>query len=97
MNLGKNYHVNPIIFLGIHVAATPLFIAAVAWLVRNYRKKRSIVLPVIVAVLIFNAANIYLVAVGKNFPLFVYIILASTTLWSAYFSYRKIRKKAKTS
>lgn len=93
--LGESYHVDPIIFVGIHVAATPLFIAAVAWLVSNYKKKKSILWPAIVAVFIFNAANIYLVIVGKNIPWWVYAILGSTTILSGYFSYKKVRTKMK--
>ncbi len=94
--LGENYHVDPIIFVGIHVVATPLFIAAVAWLIRNYRQKKSIVWPAIVAVFIFNAANIYLVILGKNIPWWIYAILTTTTILSGYFSYKKVQKKMRS-
>lgn len=93
--LGENYEVNPLIFLGIHVVASPLFIACVAWLVNWYKQKKDIALPVVVSLLIFNAANIYLVVFGKNIPWWIYGILLATTLISGYFSYFKIRKKMK--
>ncbi|MDZ4792886.1 MAG: hypothetical protein SGI83_01280 [Bacteroidota bacterium] len=93
VTLGESYHVDPLIFVGIHVVATPLFIAAVAWLISNYRKNKSIFLPAIVAVLIFNAANIYLVIMGRNIPWWIYTILGVTTILSSYFSYKKVRKK----
>ncbi|MDZ4807486.1 MAG: hypothetical protein SGI96_04380 [Bacteroidota bacterium] len=93
ITLGENYHVNPIIFLGIHIIATPLFILSVAWLIKNYRQKKSIMWPVIVSIFIFNAANIYLVIFGKNIPWWIYAILAATTIISSYFSYKKVRKK----
>ena len=95
INLGKNYKVDPIIFLAIHVIATPLFIAAVAWIVRNYKARKSLILPSIVATLVFNAANIYLIIAGKNIPWWIYAILAGTTIISGYFSIRKIKKKLK--
>jgi len=95
INLGENYKVDPVIFLAIHIIATPLFIAAVAWIVSNYKAKRSLVLPVVVATLVFNAANIYLVIVGKNIPWWIYAILASTSIISGYFSIKKIKKKLK--
>lgn len=91
--LGKNYHVDPVIFLGIHVVATPLFLLAVAWVVKNLRQKKSILVPVIVAALIFNAANIYLIIAGKNIQWWIYAILAVTTIVSGFFSYKKIHKK----
>ncbi|MEO5501111.1 MAG: hypothetical protein ABIR31_06695 [Ginsengibacter sp.] len=93
--LGGNYKVNPLIFFGIHVAATPLFIASVAWLIHWYRQKKEIILPVIVSFLIFNSANIYLVVFGKNIPWWIYSLLLTTTLISGYFSYKKIKNKMK--
>ena len=92
-SLGKNYHVDPIIFLSIHVIATPLFILSVAWLVKNYRQKKSIFWPVAVSVFIFNAANIYLVIFGINIPWWIYTILVVTTMISTWFSYKKIINK----
>ena len=93
ITLGKNYHVDPIIFLGIHIIATPLFVLSVAWLLRNYHRKKEIIFPSLVSVFIFNAANIYLVLFGKNIPWWIYAVLALTTIISSYFSYIKIRKK----
>ncbi len=58
--LGEKYSVEPNVFVGIHIIATPLFAAAVGWLIYNQRKGKSILLPAIIARLIFNAANIYL-------------------------------------
>lgn len=93
LTLGKNYHVDPAVFLGIHVLATPLFLLAAAWLIKNYQQKKSILLPVIIAVLIFNAANIYLVMAGKNIQWWIYAILAVSTIVSGYFSFKKIHHK----
>ncbi len=95
LTLGESYHVNPIIFLGIHIIATPLFLLSVGWLLKNFRKKKEIVLPAAASILIFNAANIYLVLFGKNIPWWIYTILSVTTIVSSYFSYIKIRKKMK--
>jgi hypothetical protein len=96
INLGNNYHVNPIIFLGIHVIATPLFIFSISWLVKNYKTKKNFFLPAIVSVFIFNAANIYLVLFGRNIPWYIYFILATTTIISSYFSFLKIKRKLKS-
>lgn len=96
ISLGENYHVDSIIFLSIHVIATPLFVLSAAWLVKNYRQKKSILWPVILSFFIFNAANIYLVISGKNIPWWIYAILVFTTILSTWLSYKKIRKKINT-
>jgi uncharacterized membrane protein len=94
--LGEKYSVDPILFVGIHVVATPLFAAAVAWIIYNHKKKKSIILPSIVAAFIFNAANIYVIAVGKNIPWWIYGIVGVTTIISTYVTVKKIRKKLNT-
>lgn len=91
--LAREFHVDPIIYVGIHVVATPLFILAIAWLVRNYRKKKKITFPTIVTILIFNASNFYLVFFGKHIPWYIFTIIAVTTILSGYFSYHRTRKK----
>lgn len=91
--LGERYEVDPLIFVGIHVIATPLFVAAVAWIIYNKRKKKSLVIPSLVAVFIFQAANIYLVIFGKNLPFWIYAIVGTLTLVSSYFTYLNVRKK----
>ena len=95
ITLGNNYHVNPIIFLGIHIVATPLFIFSVSWLIKNYKRKKNIFLPAIISIFIFNAANIYLVFFGRNIPWYIYFFLATTTIISSYFSFLKIKLKLK--
>jgi len=91
--LGENYSVDPVLFVGIHIVATPLFAAAVWWILYNKKKRRSLVLPIIVATLIFNAAYIYLVVAGTNIPWWIYAIIAATTISSSYFSIKKIKHK----
>jgi len=91
--LGLKYNVDPAIFVGIHIVATPLFIATVAWIITNHKKKRSIFIPSLVAAFVFNAANIYLIIFGNNIPSWIYLIIGATTLISSYFSIVKIRNK----
>ena len=96
VTLGKNYHVDPLLFLGLHVVATPLFALAVGWIVHNSKKRKSIVLPAIVAAFIFNSANLYLVFFGKNISVWVYLILGATTLLTGYFTVSKIGKRIRS-
>ena len=91
--IGEKFSVDPILFVGIHVVATPLFAAAVWWIVYNKKKGRSLVLPVASATFIFNAANIYLVLFGRNIPWWIYSILLITTIISSYFTINKVKKK----
>jgi hypothetical protein len=42
----------------MHIVVTPLFAAAVGWLIHNKRKGKSILRPAFITTFIFNAGNI---------------------------------------
>lgn len=71
MSLGEQYGVNPIVFGSIYVGAVPFFTLSIAWLIKNYRKGVSIVLPVLSAsfllclcVFVFNNCRTKCTVVG---------------------------------
>ena len=72
LSMGEQYGANPIIFGSIYVGAIPFFALSVAWIIRNLRRKRPIVLPVLSASFFFVSAYLYLIVVGRNIPLWVY-------------------------
>ncbi len=94
LSLGDQYGVNPIIFGSIYVGAIPFFTVSVAWLVRNLRRKQSIVLPALSASFFFVSAYLYLLVAGRNIPLWVYGFLAVMIAYGVYATVRKIRRQA---
>lgn len=91
--LGKQYGVNPLVFGAIYVGAIPLFTLSIAWLVRNLRRKKSIILPMLCAGLCFTSAYLYLIVVGMNVPLWVYLMIAAMVLVGIYSTIKKVRKQ----
>ncbi|MFO7846539.1 MAG: hypothetical protein R6V27_08255 [Balneolaceae bacterium] len=91
MSLGDQYGVNPIIFGAIYVGAVPFFTLSIAWLVRNYRKGLSVVLPVMSATFFFISAYLYLMVVGHNVPWWIYAIVAAMVLYGAWSTYKKVK------
>ena len=95
MGLGAEYGVNPFIFGGICIGAIPFFSLSIAWLIRNYRHGKSIVLPSMSAMFFFISAYIYLIIVGNNVPWWVYAIVVILIIYGAYSTYKKVRKQMK--
>ncbi len=93
MSLGEAYGVNPFIFGGIYIGAIPFFSLSIAWLVRNYRKGNSIVLPAMSAMFFFISAYIYLIIVGNNVPWWVYGIVVILVVYGAYSTFKKVRRQ----
>ena len=94
-SLGRKYNVNPAIFGGIYVGAIPFFTLCVGWIISNLRRKKSIVLPVLAASFFFISAYLYLLIVGRNFPLWVYGVIFGMIGFGAYSTVRKIRARAR--
>ncbi len=91
MGLGAKYNVNPIIFGSIYVGAIPFFSASVTWLVRNYRKGKSVLLPTFLTGFFFVSDYLYLIVVGKNVPVWVYGFVVALVLFGAFSTFRKIK------
>ncbi len=94
LGLGEKYGVDPIIFGSIYVGAIPFFLLSVGWIVRNYRKGKSITIPVISAGFFFISAYIYLFIAGENIPWWVYVLLGAMIVYGAWSTYRSTKKKA---
>ena len=96
LNLGTQYGVNPFIFGAIYVGAIPFFSLSIAWLVRNYRQGKSVVLPAMAAIFFFVSAYIYLIFAGKNVPFWVYGIVILLVVFGVWSTIKKIRKQLRT-
>lgn len=95
ISLGEPYGVNPVIFGSIYVGAVPFFWLAIAWLVRNIRRKRSVTGPVLMACSCAVSAYVYLIIVGENVPLWVYGLIIAIIIYALYSVARKVKSKRK--
>ncbi len=93
LSLGAEYGVNPFIFGAIYIGAIPFFSLSIAWLIRNYRKGKSVVLPAMSAMFFFISAYIYLIIVGNNVPWWVYGVVILLVVYGAYSTIKKVRKQ----
>lgn len=93
MGLGEPYGVNPFIFGGIYVGAVPFFWLAIAWLVYNIRRKKSVVGPILMAGGCAVSAYVYLIIVGENVPLWVYGLLVAIIGYALFATWQKVHAK----
>jgi len=95
LSLGEKYHVNPYIFGGIYLGAVPLFFLCLSWTVRRIKNKKSFVIPILLTGLCFISAYVYLIIVGENIPIWVYVFIALMVVYGIYSTITKIKKKTK--
>ena len=93
LSLGHQYGVDPLIFGGIYVGATPLFTLSIFWLVIRYRRQKSILLPSLLSVFFFISAYLYLIIEGENVPWWVFAIALAMVSYGGWSALRLVRKK----
>ncbi len=93
LSLGSKYNVNPYIFGAIYIGAIPFFFLCLSWTIKNMRKKKSFVLPLLLTGFFFVSAYLYLLVAGKNIPVWVYVFVAVMILYGVYSTYKKIGSK----
>ncbi len=93
MGLGAEYGVNPLVFGAIYIGAIPFFTLSLAWLVRNLKQKKPIVLPALLSGFFFISAYLYLIVAGRNVPYWVYLFIVLLLGFGALSTIKKIRKQ----
>lgn len=67
--------------------------ASAASLVRKARRRRPILLPLLSAAFFFVSAYLYLIAVGRNVPVWVYGVIAGIVLGGGGLAVRRTRRR----
>jgi hypothetical protein len=93
LGLGNKYGVNPFVFGAIYVGAIPFFSLSIAWLVRNLRRKRPVIAPLLASGFFFISAYLYLLIAGKNIPIWVYIFIVALLGLAAWSTIRRVRSR----
>ena len=93
LSLGEKYNVNPYIFGGIYVGAIPFFFLSLYWMIKSIKKKKPIILPVLLTGFFFISSYLYLIIVGKNIPVWVYIFIGLMISYGVYSTLKKVKQK----
>jgi NADH:ubiquinone oxidoreductase subunit 6 (subunit J) len=96
LGLGQKYNVNPYIFGGIYVGAVPFFFLFLGMTIKKIRNKKSFVLPLLLTGFCFISAYLYLIIVGKNIPVWVYVFIGLMIAYGIYSTIKKIKEKTKS-
>lgn len=92
-DLGAEHNVNPILFGILYVASIPPYIGSMGWIVRNYRKKSSLALPIISTLFFFILPASYIAIFGKDVAWWVYAIIAFLLIYGGYTALQTVKKR----
>lgn len=95
LSLGDEYGVDPVIYAVIWVAALPLFLLSLGWLVRSLRRREPIAVPALAASLFFLAPTLYVFAAGRDLPIWVYVLLITLAAIGAVMTIRRVQRRVR--
>lgn len=75
-NVARAHEVDPLLFILIYVVSTGPFLFVSGWLVHHIRKRRPLAVLTLCWGLCYAAPYIYVLAVGRDLPLWVYLMVA---------------------
>lgn len=90
---GLEYNVNPLVFAMLYVGSIPPYMASLVWVVKNYRRKKEMVIPIISTLFFFILPALYIVVFGRNVAWWVYGIITLMLIYGGYSGYRKFQSK----
>lgn len=90
----ESYGVNPFIFAALYFGTVPIFWASLYYLVKNYRNKKPLLLPLTGLLTTQLACYIYLFSVGRDMPLWVYGLVAVLIVAGLVRTWKTTQRKA---
>lgn len=91
--ISDEYGVNPLIFGFLYFVTVPTFWVSLIYLGRNLRQQRPLLIPVTGIVASQLLCYIYLFSVGKNLPLWVYVLVTGLILYGAWKTWKSVRNR----
>jgi hypothetical protein len=77
LEYGDQYDVDPVLFGILYLAHHPLFWGTMAWIVKRVRARRPVRGHVAMAVFFWLMPYLYVLAFGRNLPVWVYGVVAA--------------------
>jgi len=95
LSLGEKHGVNPFLLAGLYLTSKVFFFSFLGWVLKNFRAKRPLMLPLLLAFTSFSLPYLYLIIAGRNISAWVYIIIGLMFFYGAFSIWKKIKPKPK--
>ncbi|MEQ9310296.1 MAG: hypothetical protein RLN90_12650 [Balneolaceae bacterium] len=91
--MGVEHNVNPILFAILYIGSIPPYMGSMVWAVKNHRRKKGVVLPIISTLFFFILPALYVAIFGRNVAWWVYTIIAFMVVYGSYSVFKKLKSK----
>jgi hypothetical protein len=94
IGLGEKHEVDPLILGSLYLVSKLCFFSLLAWVIKNLRRKKPLLVPLLLASVSFTLPYMYLIIAGRNISVWVYIFIALMFIYGGYSIWKKINEKA---
>lgn len=94
--LGEKHEVDPFLFGGLYLISKICFFSFLGWVLKTFRAKRPILIPLLLASLSFSLPYLYLIIAGRNISIWVYVFIGLMFVYGGFSIWKKITAKADT-
>ena len=93
IGLGERHEVDPLTLGSLYLVSKLCFFSFLAWVVKSFRAKKAILIPLLFASLSFSLPYLYLIIAGRNISVWVYVFIALMFIYGGYTIWKKITEK----
>jgi hypothetical protein len=94
-SISNEYGVNPLIFGFLYLSTVPLFWVSIFYMGKHLKQKRSLTLPIAGIAFSQLLCYIYLFSSAENLPGWVYTLIISAMVYSAFRVWQVVSTKLK--
>ncbi|MDB4920663.1 MAG: hypothetical protein JWQ54_2646 [Mucilaginibacter sp.] len=93
ISLGEKHEVDPLVLGSLYLISKIGFFIFLAWLLKNLKVKKAILIPLLFASLSFSLPYLYLVIAGRNISIWVYLFIGLMFIYGGFSIWKKITIK----
>ncbi|RYU90529.1 hypothetical protein EWM62_07690 [Mucilaginibacter terrigena] len=93
ISLGEKHEVDPLILGSLYLVSKVSFFSFLGWTIKNLRAKKPIMITLLFASLSFSMPYLYLIIVGRNISVWVYLCIGLMFIYGGYSIWKKVTEK----
>jgi hypothetical protein len=93
VGLGEKHDVDPLLLGCLYLISKLFFFGFLGWVLKSFRAKKSILIPLLFACLSFSIPYTYLIIAGRNISVWVYVFIALMFVYGGFTIWKKITQK----
>ncbi|WP_184545895.1 hypothetical protein [Mucilaginibacter sp. FT3.2] len=93
IDLGEKHEVDPLLIGCLYLISKVCFFTSLGWALKNFRAKKPILTPLLLASVSFSLPYLYIIIAGRNISVWIYLFIGFMFVYGAFSIWKKITAK----